>query len=134
MQKKGFLVLNYSPYFDHFSIPFFHSCIKPIIKIAVVIVLDINHSCRFTIFVSVIGSIIEISMSKIKNSVPIRKKWIENGFRGEDIGENPHSNGEFFSRLIFVFFDKMVVIKKVIFMIITIINVVDKINIIFLKF
>lgn len=34
-----------------------------------------------------------ISMSKIKKITAIRKKWIENGKRLNDIGLNPHSNG-----------------------------------------
>ena len=73
-------------------------------------------------------------MSKIRNRVAIKKKCVENGFRADDIGENPHSKGEFFSRLFCVFFDNIVVSKKTALIIFTIINVVIKILIILLNF
>lgn len=41
---------------------------------------------------------IEISISKIKNIKLIKKNWILNGIRAVEIGSNPHSNDEFFSR------------------------------------
>lgn len=39
-----------------------------------------------------------ISISKIKKIKLIIKNWILNGIRLLDIGSNPHSNGEIFSR------------------------------------
>lgn len=49
-----------------------------------------------------------ISISKIKNIKLIKKNWILNGIRELEIGSNPHSNEEFFSRFFKVFFDKMI--------------------------
>lgn len=46
-----------------------------------------------------------ISTSKIKKIKLIRKKWILKGGRLLDIGSNPHSNGEDFSRSWKVFLD-----------------------------
>lgn len=46
-------------------------------------------------------------MSKIKNIRLIKKNWILKGIRVLEIGSNPHSNEEFFSRFLRVFFDKM---------------------------
>jgi len=39
-----------------------------------------------------------ISISKIKKISLIRKNWILNGIRDFEIGSNPHSNGDIFSR------------------------------------
>lgn len=47
-------------------------------------------------------------MSKIKNIKLIKKNWILNGIRVLEIGSNPHSNEEFFSRFFKVFFDKII--------------------------
>lgn len=63
-----------------------------------------------------------ISTSKIKKIRLIKKKWILKGGRLLDIGSNPHSNGDDFSRSWVVFFD----IKK--FKIIKIIEIIIKIN------
>lgn len=49
-----------------------------------------------------------ISISKIKNISLIKKNWILNGIRVFEIGSNPHSNEEFFSRFFKVFFDKII--------------------------
>jgi hypothetical protein len=61
---------------------------------------------------------IEISTSKIRKMIVIIKNWIEKGIRGWDLGSNPHSNGENFSRLKFFFFeikmDKMAIILGII--------------------
>lgn len=84
--------------------------------------------------VNEIGKIIEISMSKIKNIIAIKKKCVENGLRAEFIEENPHSNGVFFSRLIFDFFDRIVVNKNIILIIIIIMKIVVRILIILLNF
>lgn len=60
----------------------------------------------------IIGKIIginkAISISKIKNISLIKKNWILKGIRVLEIGSNPHSKDEFFSRLFFFFFDKMI--------------------------
>lgn len=63
-----------------------------------------------------------ISTSKIKKIRLIKKKWILKGGRLFDIGSNPHSNGEDFSRSWSDFLDK---IK---FKIIKIIEIVNKMN------
>lgn len=47
-----------------------------------------------------------ISISKIKKINLIKKKWILKGIRLNDIGSNPHSKGEFFSRFFSIFFEK----------------------------
>ena len=39
----------------------------------------------------------------------LKKKFNEKGSREELKGSNPHSNGDIFSRLIIIFFDKKVV-------------------------
>jgi hypothetical protein len=46
-----------------------------------------------------------ISTSKIRKITAMRKKRIEKGVRGDDLGSNPHSNGDLFSRSMIVFFD-----------------------------
>lgn len=51
------------------------------------------------------GNKIEISISKIKNTIAIRKNRIENGIREVFLGSNPHSKGETFSRSKIVFFE-----------------------------
>jgi len=47
----------------------------------------------------------------------IRKNWIEKGIRDELRGSKPHSNGEFFSRVLLGFFDrinvKVIIIKEI---------------------
>jgi hypothetical protein len=44
------------------------------------------------------GKINAISTSKIKKIIVIKKNFNEKGNRDEDIGSNPHSKGELFSR------------------------------------
>lgn len=56
----------------------------------------------------IIGRINVISTSKIKKIIAMRKNRRENGNREDDLGSNPHSNGEHFSRSINDFLDKMV--------------------------
>lgn len=53
-------------------------------------------------------------MSKIRNISLIRKNWILNGIRVLEIGSNPHSNEEFFSRFFKVFFDRIILIINMI--------------------
>ena len=53
-----------------------------------------------------------ISISKIKKINLIRKKCILNGIREFLIGSKPHSKGDFFSRLLLDFFDKIKLINK----------------------
>lgn len=60
----------------------------------------------------------------------IRKKCNENGIRAEDLGSNPHSNGEHFSRSMNDFFDKIIDINIIILEIKIIIKEMKKIKII----
>lgn len=48
----------------------------------------------------IIGKIITISISKIRNNTAIKKNCDEKGIRDEFFGSNPHSNGDIFSRSI----------------------------------
>ena len=57
--------------------------------------------------ITIIGKIKAISTSKIKKIIAIRKNCRENGSREDDLGSNPHSNGDLFSRSIMDFFDKI---------------------------
>lgn len=52
-----------------------------------------------------------ISMSKIRKMSLIIKKWILNGRRFWEIGSNPHSKGEIFSRSWKDFFEIIKLIK-----------------------
>lgn len=54
------------------------------------------------------GKINAISTSKIKKITVIRKKCKEKGIRADDLGSNPHSKGEHFSRSIKDFLDKII--------------------------
>ena len=47
-------------------------------------------------------------MSKIKNTIAIKKNRIENGIREVFLGSNPHSKGETFSRSKIVFLENNV--------------------------
>lgn len=67
------------------------------------------------------GKIKAISISKIKKIIVIKKKCNENGIRADDLGSNPHSNGEFFSRSINDFLERIIDIIIIIFEIIIII-------------
>jgi hypothetical protein len=51
------------------------------------------------------GKINAISTSKIKKIIVIKKNRNEKGNREDDLGSNPHSKGEFFSRSKTFFFD-----------------------------
>lgn len=59
------------------------------------------------LIIIIIGRISVISTSKIKKIIVIKKNRKENGSRDDDLGSNPHSNGDLFSRSIKVFFDKI---------------------------
>lgn len=61
------------------------------------------------------GIKIVISISKIKKIRLIIKNWILKGIWPLEIGSNPHSKGDDFSRLNFFFFDKkkLIIIKKI---------------------
>lgn len=63
-----------------------------------------------------------ISTSKIKKITAIRKNWRENGIRADDLGSNPHSNGDLFSRSANVFFEiidaNTIIIEQIVIMII----------------
>ena len=54
------------------------------------------------------GNKIEISISKIKNTIAIRKNRIEKGIREVFLGSKPHSKGETFSRSKIVFLENSV--------------------------
>lgn len=87
----------------------FHSWYNPIIKIIIKKNLIFVHIIKFTnLNKGIIGKIKAISISKIKKITVIKKKWREKGIRAEDLGSNPHSNGEDFSRSEKDFFDKMI--------------------------
>lgn len=59
----------------------------------------ILHIIKFENFkIKIIGKINAISTSKIKKIIVIKKNFKENGNREDDIGSNPHSKGELFSR------------------------------------
>jgi hypothetical protein len=61
---------------------------------------------RFEIFIiKIIGIRRVISTSKIKKITAIKKNCRENGKRADDLGSNPHSKGEFFSRSEWVFLE-----------------------------
>ena len=57
--------------------------------------------------ITIMGKIRAISTSKIMKIIAIKKNWRENGSRDDDLGSNPHSKGEFFSRSIIDFFDRI---------------------------
>ena len=48
-----------------------------------------------------------ISTSKIRKITAIRKNRREKGIRADPLGSNPHSKGEFFSRSLIVFLDRI---------------------------
>lgn len=76
-----------------------------------------------------------ISTSKIRKIIAIKKNWRENGRRADDLGSNPHSNGDNFSRSENVFFERIddnIIIKVEIIKIILII--IEIINIIYINF
>lgn len=75
--------------------------------------------------VKIIGKIKAISTSKTRKMIAIKKKWRENGKREEDLGSNPHSKGDLFSRSVIDFLDKKVD-KRII--IIAINNTIDLIK------
>lgn len=55
--------------------------------------------------VMIIGKIIAISISKIRNRIAIKKNCNEKGKRDDDKGSNPHSKGDIFSRSWIVVFE-----------------------------
>lgn len=83
------------------------------------------------------GSIKAISTSKIRKIIVIKKNCREKGMREEDLGSNPHSKGDLFSRSIIVFLDKrvasIITINEIIIIIKEII-IIDKIIYIILKY
>lgn len=78
--------------------------------------------------IKIIGRIKAISTSKIKKIIVIKKNRNENGIREEDLGSNPHSNGDAFSRSTIVFFDKIDANNITIIEMIIIIKLIDKIE------
>lgn len=84
--------------------------------------------------IGIIGIRSAISTSKIKKITAMRKNWILKGIRAELNGSNPHSNGEFFSRSINDFFDKILAINITRILIIRMTEPINKIiNIIYTK-
>lgn len=82
------------------------------------------------LIIKIIGKIKAISTSKIKKIIVIKKNRNEKGKREEDLGSNPHSNGEDFSRSTKVFFDNIDaknITKIEINIIIILIVIIDKI-------
>lgn len=63
-------------------------------------IIEVNvHINKYEKFkIKIIGKIKAISTSKIKKIIVIKKNFNENGKREDDIGSNPHSKGELFSR------------------------------------
>lgn len=89
-------------------------------------IIDVtNHINIFlTLIVIIIGKIITISISKIRNSTAIRKNWDEKGIREDPLGSKPHSNGDIFSRSMIDFF--LIIEHKIIKIIeIKIANIMD---------
>lgn len=114
----------------------FHSWYNPNNKIIIKKNLIFIQLRKFTnLKVKIIGKINAISTSKIKKITVIKKKCNENGIRAEDLGSNPHSNGEHFSRSINDFFDNKID-KNIIILEIKIITIViiDIKMIIYIKF
>uniref|UniRef100_UPI001F3ACD31 hypothetical protein n=1 Tax=Mycobacterium tuberculosis TaxID=1773 RepID=UPI001F3ACD31 len=74
----------------------------------------------------IIGKINEISISKIKKIIVIKKNRIEKGMRLKNIGLNPHSNGDIFSKFNFSFIE---IIKEIFIIIIDKIREIVIINI-----
>lgn len=75
-----------------------------------------------------------ISTSKIKKIIVIRKNRKEKGIRDDEIGSNPHSKGDIFSKSNFIFFDNNIEIFIVIVEIVIIIKVIKvKIKIIYIN-
>jgi len=75
----------------------------------------------------IIGRINAISTSKIKKIIAIKKNRKEKGSREEDLGSNPHSNGDLFSRSIKDFFEIIdasnIIIIEIIIIIVEIIKI-----------
>lgn len=93
------LYIKLLPHLAHSSTPLFHSWYNPLIRIIINMLIVIIHTLVILNFmVKIIGSIIAISISKIKKSTAIKKNWIENGDRADLFGSKPHSNGDIFSR------------------------------------
>lgn len=87
---------------------------------------------KFVIFeifiIKIIGISKVISTSKIRKITAIKKNCNEKGIRAEDLGSNPHSNGDLFSRSVKVFFEIKLAINITIILISKV--VIDKVNMI----
>ena len=80
------------------------------------------------LIIRTIGRINVISTSKIRKIIVIKKNRKEKGSRDEDLGSNPHSNGEFFSRSAKDFFERIEAKNITIIEIIIIIDAIEKIE------
>lgn len=89
----------------------------------------------FVYFIDIIrGKISVISTSKIKKIIAIRKKCKEKGRRAKDLGSNPHSKGDDFSRSEKVFFEiKLIMIIINMAIIEIILNIINNRKIIYTK-
>lgn len=91
------------------SIFWFHSWYNPINKTIIKKNLILDQIKKLVILNRlIIGKINAISTSKIKKITVIKKKCNEKGIRADDLGSNPHSNGDDFSRSEKVFFAKII--------------------------
>lgn len=79
------------------------------------------------LIIIIIGKIKVISTSKIKKIIVIKKNRSEKGSREEDLGSNPHSKGDLFSRSAKVFLDKIEASNITIIEIVIIIDLIVKI-------
>lgn len=87
------------------------------------------------LIIKIIGRIKAISTSKIRKIIVIKKNRSENGSREDDLGSNPHSNGDAFSRSTNVFFERIeasnittIEINKIIELIVKIDKIIYTIN------
>jgi hypothetical protein len=88
---------------DQFRDPSIHSCSRPIIKIMMNrrrdMIINILLDDKMMIGAGINNT---ISMSNTMKITASRKNRVENGIRAEFKGSNPHSNGDVFSRSVFL--------------------------------
>lgn len=98
-------MVNYTPfYLDHSKAPSPHSYSSPTRRIKTNRAEVKNQNSSILCFMDTIkGNRIAISTSKIRKIIEIKKNRKEKGSRFAEFGSNPHSKGEAFSRLFFIF-------------------------------
>lgn len=90
----------------------FHSWNSPAMRVKIKISEIKVHTWEEIIVVMMgRGSKIAISTSKIKKMMATIKNRRENGIREPEKGENPHSNGEVFSRSRSAFFPRRLAVR-----------------------